>query len=1001
MSYMANWQMQHKNYTSLQEPSPLRKKRFIGQNSPLIDLLKVTSALGSSSDIIADDNITKLVRDITDMLQEDDEDSSSTNLVEDISLLLQLSEKLQDREARSSPYFQNLTRIAFFGTSSILQSVLSTCPGKTRSIEEIQSISNSSMVVLHNLEQATILAFSGSNSPVVVETPMFSLHLSSVKWTELGNRKLSFPDAQAAAVVFPAQETFQDKFKEQDMVQIQMLSFGQNPFPSHSSLNVTGSVLQLSLVSDHQELNLYNLTSDFQVFLPRQASATKDTTSLQSTSWSRENSLLLTINVTSPDSTLVIIAKPSDDIQLHLFLGPRSNPSVRENREVNHVPATNGSNQDEYVWIIYPETRTDPVGCQHFLVKSGNVSGSQKMTFNISTYSTHCAYWNQSSRAWRTDGCRVGPQTHSLQVQCLCNHLSFFGSSFFVLPAQVNVIKTAEYFSRVTENPVIVILVCCFFAIYILMVIWARKMDKKDASKLSVIILPDNDPCALYRYLVTVFTGRCKGASVNSKVFVTLSGSMGQSETRHLTEPKKKIFQDGSVDIFLLTTPFPLGDLESITLWHEASGSAKSWYVLQVVVQDLEQGQRWHFMCNAWLPLQPKGDEVTKTFLATKKQELTSFRAIFMKKTVNGLRNENIWISVLNHPAFSSFTRVQRVSCCLCLLLCTIVINLMFWEIPQGSYPDLIHIGTFSITWKDIMIGLESALLMFPVNLLIIYIFRNTNTRPASTCLRPAFTDESSPSPLFLNPTPHSLLKDLEKMFHSLRKAERNRFPELDNLLESADSVNSFLELLTQMVHYQRDGDAAKIQVTMTPERTSLEDLHGLYCGHYIYRKLQRVSKDVHQLGPEGFPDVTDYQQTLLQVQTLLQSLEKAAPLLQLFTDRRSFALKQKAKVQKSLPWWFIFIGWFLLLSISGISVYFSMMYGFVYGRQSSIRWIISMMLSLFQNIFILQPLKVVGFAIFFALVLKKVDEDEELDIEPMLSDLAVPREQRVIESNL
>ncbi|XP_077144673.1 polycystin-1-like protein 2 [Ranitomeya variabilis] len=65
------------------------------------------------------------------------------------------------------------------------------------------------------------------------------------------------------------------------------------------------------------------------------------------------------------------------------------------------------------------------------------------------------------------------------------------------------------------------------------------------------------------------------------------------------------------------------------------------------------------------------------------------------------------------------------------------------------------------------------------------------------------------------------------------------------------------------------------------------------------------------------------------------------------------------------------------------------MMYGFLYGKDSSVRWIVSMTLSLFQSIFILQPLKVVGFAVFFALILKKVDEDEEelLDTELGIAD--------------
>lgn len=59
------------------------------------------------------------------------------------------------------------------------------------------------------------------------------------------------------------------------------------------------------------------------------------------------------------------------------------------------------------------------------------------------------------------------------------------------------------------------------------------------------------------------------------------------------------------------------------------------------------------------------------------------------------------------------------------------------------------------------------------------------------------------------------------------------------------------------------------------------------------------------------------------------------------------------------LPWWFVFVGWFLLLSISGISTFFTLLYGFQYGKEKSIKWVMSLGLSLFESIFILQPLKV------------------------------------------
>lgn len=59
---------------------------------------------------------------------------------------------------------------------------------------------------------------------------------------------------------------------------------------------------------------------------------------------------------------------------------------------------------------------------------------------------------------------------------------------------------------------------------------------------------------------------------------ITLLGTEGESEPHHLTDPEKPVFERGGVDMFLLTTHFSLGDLQSIRLWHDNSGAHPAWY---------------------------------------------------------------------------------------------------------------------------------------------------------------------------------------------------------------------------------------------------------------------------------------------------------------------------------------------------------------------------------------------------------------------------------------
>lgn len=52
-------------------------------------------------------------------------------------------------------------------------------------------------------------------------------------------------------------------------------------------------------------------------------------------------------------------------------------------------------------------------------------------------------------------------------------------------------------------------------------------------------------------------------------------------------------------------------------------------------------------------------------------------------------------------------------------------------------------------------------------------------------------------------------------------------------------------------------------------------------------------------------------------------------------------------------------------------------MYGMQFGNGRSLQWLMSIVISIMEDIFVLQPLKVLLFALGFALLVKKPDEGE------------------------
>ncbi|XP_045071188.1 LOW QUALITY PROTEIN: polycystic kidney disease protein 1-like 2, partial [Coregonus clupeaformis] len=760
----------------------------------------------------------------------------------------------------------------------------------------------------------------------------------------------------------------------------------------------------------------YNIFYDSQILLPRLEGGQVNSTILDLGNYST-----LMIVVPSPDVTLVLKMEPSEEIPFVLLLGYKDYPKGTSNIAKTQMPHQ-GNSQERYTWVLGPNDLTGKVGVHYLVVRPIVEAGvkSVNATVTVTSIAAQCKYWNETKSTWSEDGCRVGPLTTPLVTQCLCNHLTFFGSSFFVMPNLVDVSRTAELFATFSDNPVVVCFVGAIFVAYLLVVVWARKKDIQDIAKVKVTVLEDNDPLAEYRYMLNISTGHRRGASTSSQVTVTLLGTEGESEPHHLTDPDKPVFERGAVDTFLLTTPFSLGELQSIRLWHDNSGGHPAWYINKVMVQDLETGQKRHFLCNSWLAIDMGECILDKVFPVASDIELKKFSNLFFMKTAKDFRDGHIWFSVISRPPTSTFTCVQRVSCCFSLLLCTMLTSIMFWGIPTDPSEQTMDLGHIEFTWQQVMIGIQSSIIMFPINLLIVSIFRNTRPRetkpgkPKAEGSKQGKTGRVSPS----QPpspqrerelTPDTVIKDIKKLAQSLSKAMKSPIPRLELEMKPGQQpdINTLLSLVEDIIRKQnRAGgefytDASKkegalilslgvanLQETSlcgSPEKTGDGIQKRSKNSQYLYRQLRHVEKELSLLGPSRFPNPDSYCRAVQQVQGMKGLLESHLSSSSLGGDQlarspspaESSEGDSSSKKQGGLPWWFVFIGWILVLATSGVSGYFTMMYGLTYGKDRSISWLISMVVSFFESLFITQPLKVLGFAAFFALVLKKVDQEE------------------------
>ncbi|XP_029937961.1 polycystic kidney disease protein 1-like 2 [Myripristis murdjan] len=421
--------------------------------------------------------------------------------------------------------------------------------------------------VLEIYQAVSVLLGTTLNTQYVIQHPGGTIYHSTHKPAGMSNAVLG-SEKDGMFIKFPSYSALESQLGQYKTISAQMATLSNNPHPSDD--NISGTVCSVFLSDGHSDIKLSNLTEMIEIFLLRPgASAVVNTTVVL-----KENTKALsTFNISDPNVTVIFGAEPSSIVSLQLLLypGSRSNKTYYSSSTIlNHT--------EGYRWIVTPEMREQTTGVWYIETILFNSSWEPGLTLHLTSFTSKCMFWDTQRESWSTDGCWVGEKTTPYRSQCLCNHLTLFGSSFFVMPNYVDLSRTTELFSTVSENYVVLALLCAFFGLYLITLLWACFADRRSRSRRKMTVLEDNHPCAQYNYLLSVQTGSRKNSGTSANVTVRLIGSEGESELHNLTDPDKPVFERGAVDMFLLATPFPLGKLQNLRLQHDNSGGHPSWY---------------------------------------------------------------------------------------------------------------------------------------------------------------------------------------------------------------------------------------------------------------------------------------------------------------------------------------------------------------------------------------------------------------------------------------
>ena len=175
-------------------------------------------------------------------------------------------------------------------------------------------------------------------------------------------------------------------------------------------------------------------------------------------------------------------------------------------------------------------------------------------------------------------------------------------------------------------------------------------------------------------------------------------------------------------------------------------------------------GFRFFFVCNRWLAVEEEDGAVERVIPVATRSDMTQFSKLFYSSSRRSLFDDHIWFSLFSRPTRSNFTRVQRLSCCLCLLYLSMIANAMFYQgTDEGTTENktILRIGSFIFTLQEVYVGFISALVVVPVNIVIVQIFRKSKLSRCRSSVVPQHPQDNLMSALADHSTPQSSVGDL------------------------------------------------------------------------------------------------------------------------------------------------------------------------------------------------------------------------------------------------
>lgn len=461
-----------------------------------------------------------------------------------------------------------------------------------------------------------------------------------------------------------------------------------------------------------------------------------------------------------------------------------------------------------------------------------------------------------------------------------------------------------------------------------------------------------------YQYMVTIITDR--KSSTTSRVFIQLFGSDGDSHPLMLKERDVPAFKSNSSYTFLVHVPQCVGTIKKVRIWLDYSGKNPFLNVRIVLIRDVQTDMQLVF---PGVSLDILGDHsnLSRDLLPANTDDFHNFDLKFVELLINQFVENHNWISVFQCPRNSHFLRVERLSCCVSLVSLTMLTCVILMGIKklEEVLNESFQIGRFYIDMNMVVVASLATSLMSVQSFILVSLFKLTSRRNyyyfrliQGATENISEEDKENYDSCFDDANVNGGKNGFNVIY---KRTSQCYAPNIDKSEEKREFYD--IQNITE------EGKTTSINANDKRYEFSQRSIK---FSNFIDQYKQYPMEKSFSVGSEA--SLLDRQNSVLSDLPASQA-EKSAPCFKRTISFQDESAKERIEStgivtehckQGFLPDWTIYLIWpVTMFSTFGTPLY-AIYLTLTWEREKSLKWLITLIVSLLQNFFILEPLKVI-----------------------------------------